>query len=38
MLYFNLISFFFDEDSRKILKEDTQIEGPVPICNKVITK
>lgn len=31
--YFNVMYFYFDTISRKVV--DTEIEGPIPVCERV---
>ena len=35
MLYFNLIHFSFDTETKRIDKDETTIEGPIPVCDKI---
>ena len=35
MLYFNLIHFSFDSETKRIDKDETTIEGPIPVCDKI---
>jgi len=34
-MYFNLLKLKYDHETRKVLGDATEIEGPVPVCEKV---
>ena len=36
--YFNILYFKYDKINRKLLLNDTQMEGPVPVCDKIFSK
>jgi 5'-nucleotidase len=36
--YFNVLYFKYDKLNKKLLLNETQIEGPVPVCDKIFSK
>lgn len=34
-MYFNLIHFIFDTETRSLIKKETFIEGPIAVCDYV---